>query len=904
MSLHSFPLIQAAITTALNPVTDTPSSDAVGTVSSSAGGIIAAVGIALQVTVAPVSQDVFYKSVIYGAANVSPPTAVYTQAERMQRINDYADRVVASINNIESGSEGERNIKFQQTRQFLEPAGYFSGGLLAAGYDPHEKITVTFNSYVGRGTPDTLTNSTQRTFFAWEIAAGALAHDKVERGGPINFQSMHIEQQDRNKVAQLESMGNNLQRHWENEASEPMRDTAGALAHRSGKADAYGVRGTLQSLANDKDGFERLSHDAQEAVKRTLHRNGQVIIPNIYGYPLAGYAFVPFLPFNGNVERRPDKGVMIDLKNGTVTEIWDESDFAGWAKKNRDHVLRSFNGSDRQGGRDAHWPKAGDVLDNLIAGNHSSYPGYQSLTKDQAVPVWETFNYTQSRDTGYRLKYGNLNSSIAAHFQTLNANNAVWSDQTEVFGSSQQNWKAAKDLWGNTFGYFPVLGNTGNIVFGIHDAIDGMTAADRLGGSAAAVVSALQLAHELAPTLAAAALAEVPRGATSALAKHYTWSPNALESDLELVRAPKASDDSTIVSAANDHEPGNKVPGANDNEPGNKAPSANDKKPDVSGPRQGGHINEQAVPDGEQLIEKATRNAKGIYQVKDANTGVDQWFIRYTDATGVPGVYEIRGDFKLNDEYVQIINRNTGRPIMTVYVDGKGGWGRVALRGGVNSLTDGPPFEPVRLKERIAGSTMQKPATPEQIVELKKRPNGVYTLMTQDSKGAAPYMMDGAYAFVVRADEPNTVYLGSMNGGLTPEGKIYPFNAQTNAEWVEGHSALANGLRSLKGGTTDVLFAGTVYIEKGEPTFWTNSSGHYQPPAELRRTNLTPTVKNLLPEGRFVEEDKLTAAQQKSWHESTHMSHEEQAFNDDYMKEKFGVGSYSDSSDNEISDDD
>jgi len=548
MSFISLPLIQSAITTALNSMTDTPSSGVVGTVSSSAGSISASTDFTLQVAAAPVSRDVFYTSVIYGAANVSPPTAVYTHAERMQRINAYADRVVVSINHIESGREGERNIKFQQTRQFLEPAGYFSGGLLAAGYDPHEKITVTFNSYVGRGNPDTLTNSTQRTFFAWEIAAGALAHDKVERGGPINFQSMHIEPQDRNKVAQLESMGNNLQRHWENEVSQPMRDATGALAQRSGKADVYVVRGTLQSVANDKDGFELLSQGAQEAIKRTLHRNGQVIIPNIYGYPLAGYAFVPFLPFDGNVESRPHKGVMIDLKNGTVTEIWDARDFAGWAKKNRDHVLRSFNASDRQGGQDAHWPKAGDVLDNFIAGNHASYPGYQSLIKDQAVPVWETFNYTESRDTGYRLKFGNLNSGISAYYQEVNANNAVWSDQTEVFGSSQQDWKAAKDLWSNTFGYVPVVGNTGNIVFSIHDALHGMTAADRLGGSAAAVISGLQLAHELAPTLAGKALAEVPRGSTSALAKQYTWSPSALESDLELVRVPSASQSADEVA--------------------------------------------------------------------------------------------------------------------------------------------------------------------------------------------------------------------------------------------------------------------------------------------------------------------------------------------------------------------
>lgn len=249
---------------------------------------------------APENELDFSKEVIYGSATTSAPTPNYTQQERTQRIDAYSGRVVSQINNIESGSEGERNIKFQKVRQFLEPAGYFSGGLLAAGYDPHEKITVTFTSYVGKGKPETLTNTDKRTYFAWEIAAGALAHDKVERGGPIDFQFMEIENKDRSKVSDLEAQGKNLQSHWENEVSKPMRDDSGALAKRSGQADAYVVRGILQSLANNKDSFEKLSSAGQAAVKHTLQTSGQVIIPNIYGYPLSGYAFIPYTPFDGN----------------------------------------------------------------------------------------------------------------------------------------------------------------------------------------------------------------------------------------------------------------------------------------------------------------------------------------------------------------------------------------------------------------------------------------------------------------------------------------------------------------------------------------------------------------------------------------------------------------------------
>ncbi len=487
---------------------------------------------------APLPQDVFYATTIYGSSTVPVPHASNTPSERSQRVDAYAARVMDAINEVEVGFYGDRNIKFQQVRQFLEPGGYFSGGLLAAGFDPHEKITVTFNTYVGRGSPTHLTDSTPRTYFAWEIAAGALKHDKVPRGGPINFHSLHIEPNDRNKVNELESVGSGLQDHWEKEIAEPMRDASGALAKRSGQADAYVVRGTLQSLVNDKHGFSLLSAEGQRSIKRTLENNGQIIIPNLYGYPIAGYAFVPYQEYDGNPENRPSRGIMIDLKNGKVSEIQDAKDAADWAKNNRDGIARGFNASDRQGGKDAHWPRAVDVLDNFIAGNHSSYPGYQNPVKDKAVPVWETFNYTEARRSAYYLKHGALSSDIEGKYQQVNAKNAVWSDQTQVFGSSQQNWKAAEDVWSNTFGYVPVVGNAGNIVFGIHDSIYGMTAADRVGGNAAVVISSLQLAHELAPGAAELGFGEVPVSATS---KSYSWSATSEAGNLELVQVPNAS---------------------------------------------------------------------------------------------------------------------------------------------------------------------------------------------------------------------------------------------------------------------------------------------------------------------------------------------------------------------------
>ncbi|NMX91876.1 hypothetical protein HBO03_12110, partial [Pseudomonas sp. WS 5086] len=138
-----------------------------------------------------------HKRVIYGSDTAASPSADYTLQERKQRIDDYAFRVTTLISEIPSINQGERSVRFQNARLFMEPAGYFSGGLLAAGYDPHEKITVTFSSYTGIGKPENLSSTSKRTYFAWEIAAGALVccsrnnllylHDLKRLTSPLDF---------------------------------------------------------------------------------------------------------------------------------------------------------------------------------------------------------------------------------------------------------------------------------------------------------------------------------------------------------------------------------------------------------------------------------------------------------------------------------------------------------------------------------------------------------------------------------------------------------------------------------------------------------------------------------------------------------------------------------------------
>ena len=492
------------------------------------------------------------QGVIYGW-HVTPPAANASLRTRERRIDDFAHRVEWKLKLVEDGSEGERNVKFQDVRQYMEPAGYFSGGLLAAGYDPHEKITVTFTGYTKElNGASHLNNKDERTYFAWEIAAGALKHDRPAGGGVINAQSMQIRPEDRNKINDLETLGAKLQHHWKEEIFKPMTDRSGLfeihaspLAKRSGIADVYVVRGTLQSMRNDKESYKALGAEGQEALDRTLDKNGNVVIPNIYGYPLAGYAFIPYKNYNGDHKQRPNRGLMIDLKNGKVSKIDGDKEFASWAKENRNELLRRFNSKDRQGGLNTHFPPARDVLENLIIDKGATYPGRAGKFSEKAVPVEEMFNYTQSRNSHYYLKFGSLKSGLAHAYEEMNSKNAKSDDQTQVFGSSKQSWKAAKEAWGNTFGYLPIVGNTGNIVFGIHDAVTGMTASDRVGGVSAAVISTLQLAHEVAQIGTEAGVGEAGIRPNTVANESYSWKFHEQSNSFYFERKVKAVEPKT-----------------------------------------------------------------------------------------------------------------------------------------------------------------------------------------------------------------------------------------------------------------------------------------------------------------------------------------------------------------------
>lgn len=320
----------------------------------------------------------------------------------------------------------------------MTPVGYFRGGLSAAGYAPDEKFTITYKPYVhapgGKTSPE---QEWSRTYAAWEIAAGMTEHDKPGFQGPIHSTDMeYASPQAQRRVEALSEQGKILQANWEVDVEEPVRSASNGLDRRAGMADAYLVKATLQNLRDAPVFLASLSAQGQDAVRRTLEQNGQVIIPNVYAYPMAGYAFIAFQAYDGDYERRPNQGLMLDLQAGKVTEIRGDDEFAAWAARNKQRVLLSFNAENTQGrtfGAD-HWPKAGDVLNNLIEGKFK-YPGYENLVADRVIPVRELFNYTRSRQGEYELKYATL-STVSQQFEVVNQKQTAWLDQTQVFGAS------------------------------------------------------------------------------------------------------------------------------------------------------------------------------------------------------------------------------------------------------------------------------------------------------------------------------------------------------------------------------------------------------------------------------------------------------------------------------------
>ncbi|WP_256659350.1 membrane-targeted effector domain-containing toxin [Pseudomonas sp. KBW05] len=93
-------------------------------------------------------------------------------------------------------------------------------------------------------------------------------------------------------------------------------------------------------------------------------------------------------------------------------------------------------------------------------------------------------------------------------------------------------------------------------------------------------------------------------------------------------------------------------------------------------------IKDYAVEDGEQLISGVTPNANGVYYVKGSR-GEDRWLIKVSFDENTTRVFEIKSNFKLGSDTVEIIDPFTRKPVMTVRNTGDETWEAVRVQGGI-----------------------------------------------------------------------------------------------------------------------------------------------------------------------------------------------------------------------------
>jgi hypothetical protein len=144
----------------------------------------------------------------------------------------------------------------------------------------------------------------------------------------------------------------------------------------------------------------------------------------------------------------------------------------------------------------------------------------------------------------------------------------------------------------------------------------------------------------------------------------------------------------------------------------------------------------------------------------------------------------------------------------------------------------------------------EKAASSDQVFDFKKNDKDEYEFIRKSDGESC--QLNGVFTYVILPDEPDHVYCGVGNGQQNSKGEPNEYRHR-NIYYVEGHSSLAQG--------KDVLFAGEFLCLDGQLKLWTNGSGHYEPIAELRLTNLTEVVKRILPDNLFRDHDGLTATE-------------------------------------------
>lgn len=148
------------------------------------------------------------------------------------------------------------------------------------------------------------------------------------------------------------------------------------------------------------------------------------------------------------------------------------------------------------------------------------------------------------------------------------------------------------------------------------------------------------------------------------------------------------------------------MPDSGEPTPSEPAPE-NEVDPNVNRPSgiESNDIKDYAVEDGEQLISGATPNANGIYHVK-SSSGEDRWLIKVSYDEHTTRVFEIKSNFKLGSDNVEIIDPFTRKTVITVRNVGDETWEAVRGQGGVKKI---PEKQTVPNNDKPSTSTSNKP---------------------------------------------------------------------------------------------------------------------------------------------------------------------------------------------------
>ncbi|WP_148873302.1 hypothetical protein [Serratia marcescens] len=137
--------------------------------------------------------------------------------------------------------------------------------------------------------------------------------------------------------------------------------------------------------------------------------------------------------------------------------------------------------------------------------------------------------------------------------------------------------------------------------------------------------------------------------------------------------------------------------------------------------------------------------------------------------------------------------------------------------------------------------SIQTPAKEEHIFELHKLGDFSDRYCLSPYKPGLKPTLNGYFLFVILASEPLKIYCGVEAFGATGKNKDFV---------VAGHTSLSQ--------RSEVLYAGCISFVYGKMKEWTNSSGHYLPPARLHSKNLVPALRRLLPAAKFKKHISVT----------------------------------------------